>query len=354
MSNSPLVEHVRLSPHHSGKRTMKIDTITPHITVGQISIESLGAWFAYPEVEVSSNYGIGFDGRVGMYVPEEYRSWCTSSSANDQRAITIEIASDTTPPYRVNDVALKSLIKLCVDICKRNNIPEMRWKNDKSLFGQIDKQNVSVHRWFSSKTCPGEYIMSKLDWVVQEVNRTLKGGADIPVKKTNEEIAKEVIAGKWKNWPERKVLLEKAGYNYEVIQKIVDEMLGKNKPPSTDPLKPLNVIAREVIEGKWKNWPERKVLLEKAGYNYTKVQDEVDKILGKTKPKVDVEPYKVIVAISSLNFRRGPGTEYAILGTVRRGEVYTIVEEAYGNGANKWGRLKSGAGWIALDYVTKR
>ena len=120
MSNSPLVSYTKLSPNHSGQRTHSIDRITPHCVVGQCSVETLGN-IMYPTAkQASCNYGIGPDGRVGMYVEENNRSWCSSSNANDQRAITSECASDTYHPYAMNNKVYATLIELCTDICKRN------------------------------------------------------------------------------------------------------------------------------------------------------------------------------------------------------------------------------------------
>ena len=173
MSNSPLVSFTRISPNKTSPRTHKIDTITIHCVVGQLSVESLGATFAASDRQASSNYGIGPDGRIGMYVEEKDRSWCSSNSANDNRAITIEVASDTSHPYAVKDAAYKALIDLLADICQRNNIEKLMWKNDKSLVGQVDKQNMTVHRWFAAKSCPGEYLFSRHSQIAAEVNARL-------------------------------------------------------------------------------------------------------------------------------------------------------------------------------------
>lgn len=242
MSNSPLVTYTKLSPNHSGNRTQKIDTITPHCVVGHLSLQTLGNVFAPTSRKASSNYGIDDQGRVGMYVEEKNRSWCTSSNANDQRSVTIEIASDTFHPYKITDGAMTGLIGLCVDICLRNKIPKLLWKADKSLIGKIDQQNITVHRWFASTICPGDYIFNNLNEVVTEVNKIL-----IPTK----------------------------------------------------------------------------------------------------------FPYLIKINADSLYYRNGPGTNYPVNGIVRRNGVFTIVEEAIGKGASKWGKLKSGAGWISLDFCDK-
>ena len=175
MSNSPLVAFTRISPNKTSQRSHKIDTITIHCVVGQLSVESLGAGFASSNRKASSNYGVGSDGRIGMYVEEKDRSWCSSNASNDNRAITIEVASDTKYPYAVNDKAYKALINLLVDICKRNDIKKLLWKNDKSLIGQVDKQNMTLHRWFAATECPGEYLYSKHAQIAAEVNARLDG-----------------------------------------------------------------------------------------------------------------------------------------------------------------------------------
>ena len=127
MSNSPLTVHTRLSPNCSKPRTKAIDTITIHCVVGQSTAESLGVWFGQTSTKASANYGVDKDGRIGQYVDEANSSWCSSSSANDSRAVTIEVASDTYHPYAVSDEALAGLIELCADICKRNNIKKLIW-----------------------------------------------------------------------------------------------------------------------------------------------------------------------------------------------------------------------------------
>lgn len=173
MSNSPLVSYTKISPNKTSPRNHKIDTITIHCVVGQCSVETLGNIFAPTSRQASSNYGVGVDGRIGMYVEEKDRSWCSSNAANDHRAITIEVASDTTNPYAVNDKAYKALIDLLVDICQRNNIKELKWKADKSLIGKVDKQNMTVHRWFANKSCPGDYLYNRHAQIASEVNKRL-------------------------------------------------------------------------------------------------------------------------------------------------------------------------------------
>ncbi|MGL4484650.1 MAG: peptidoglycan recognition protein family protein, partial [Anaerovoracaceae bacterium] len=139
MSNSKLKEYTQWSPNRSKPRNHKIDTITIHCIVGQVSMPSLGRMFADPGREASSNYGVGPNGEIGQFVSEANRAWTSSSPANDNRAVTIEVACDPKSPYKVNAAAMKGLIKLCADICKRNKIEKLIWKNDKDLIGKPAK-----------------------------------------------------------------------------------------------------------------------------------------------------------------------------------------------------------------------
>lgn len=173
MSNSSLISYTRISPNKTSPRNHAIDTISIHCMAGQLTVESCGNVFANPQRQASSNYGIGPDGRIGMYVEEKDRSWCTSNRANDNRAITIEVASDNKHPYAVTDAAYKSLINLLVDICKRNGIKKLLWQGDPALIGQITKQNMTVHRWFARKACPGDYLYKKHSQIAADVNKRL-------------------------------------------------------------------------------------------------------------------------------------------------------------------------------------
>ena len=192
-SNSPLVSHVNISPNRTLNRGHAIDTITIHCVVGQCTVESLGNSFAKPSRLASSNYGIGYDGRIGMYVEEKDQSWCSSSRPNDDRAITIEVASDTYYPYKVTDAAYKALLNLLTDICQRNNIKKLLWKADKNLIGQVDKQNMTVHRWFANKECPGDYLYNLHGAIANEVNKRLN-------QEEEEEVTQEQFNEMMNNW----------------------------------------------------------------------------------------------------------------------------------------------------------
>ncbi len=250
-SNSKLVVYKKLSPNHSGKRTHSIDRISPHCVVGQCTAEGLGSWFAKSSTQASSNYGIDRDGRVGLYVEEKNRSWCTSSNANDQRAVTIECASDTKEPYTMNSKVYATLVKLCVDICKRNGKKKLLWFGDKAktlnYTPKSDEMIITVHRWFANKSCPGNWLYSRLGKLATEVTKQLGG---TPEKKSGS--------------------------------------------------------------------------------------------------------FKVRVSIDDLNIRKGPGTNYAKTGKYTGKGVFTITETKSGKGSDSgWGKLKSGAGWVSLDYAKR-
>lgn len=258
MSNSNLVNCVVKSPNHSGKRTHTIDRISPHCVVGQLTAEAIGNCFTSPSRKASCNYGIGKDGRVVLCVDEANRSWCTSSSANDQRAVTIECASDNKAPYAFNNTVYNKLIDLCADICKRNGKSKLVWIADKGAAlnyqQRSDEMLLTVHRWFAKKSCPGDWLIARMS-----------------------DLANKVTA--------------KLGTTTNCSQP---------QQPSTPA----------------------------------------------------TEPYLARVTANSLNIRKGPGTNYAIVGSINDHGVYTIVEEQ-----NGWGLLKSYQtgrnGWISLKYTNK-
>lgn len=193
MSNSSLVAYTKLSPNHSGKRKHIIDTISIHCMAGNLSVESCGNLFANPNTRASSNYGIGTDGRIALYVDEANRTWCTSSASNDNRAITIEVANTiAADPWPVSEKAYLSLIDLLVDICKRNNIKALLWKADKNLIGKINKQNMTVHRWFAAKSCPGDWLYKRHGEIADEVNKRLNTKIDTEDDDMNIERFKEL------------------------------------------------------------------------------------------------------------------------------------------------------------------
>lgn len=218
-----MISYTKLSPNNSGERTMSIDRITPHCVVGQCSIETLGEIFSNTSHKASSNYGIGVDGRVGMYVPENKRSWCSSSAENDQRAVTIECASDTNEPYAMNDAVYKTLVKLCVDICKRNYKTALLWLGDKEkTLAYSPKSNemvLTVHRWFANKSCPGNWLYSRLGSLAESVTKELS----ITVEPSNNLYRVQVGAFRNKQNAENYLAkIKKAGFNDAFITVVKD------------------------------------------------------------------------------------------------------------------------------------
>ena len=248
MTNSALVTIYRLSPNKNTPRNHAIDTISIHCMQGQLTAASCGAIFENPKRQASSNYGVGKAGDIGLYVKESDRSWCTSSKANDHRAITIEVASDKTAPYKVTEAAYNALLDLVTDICRRNNIKKLVWSTDKKTrINHWNGANMTVHRDFAAKACPGDYLYNRMGEIADEVNRRL----------------------------------------------------GQNVAPQTG-----------------------------------------------------VSPYTVQITANVLNVRKGPGTSYGIVTTVKKGQLYTITEEK-ANGSTRWGHLLGDVGWISLGYTKK-
>jgi hypothetical protein len=147
-----------------------------------LSVESLGAEFC-GQRDASSNYGIGADGRVALYVPESCRSHCSSSRDNDQRAVTIECADEAKWPYKFSDTVYNKLVDLCVDICRRNGKNKLIWIGDKtkaiSYEPAANEMVLTVHRWFMNTQCPGEWLMQHMADLASKVTAAL--AADKPL-----------------------------------------------------------------------------------------------------------------------------------------------------------------------------
>lgn len=265
-SNSPLATVRMISPNRTPNRNHAIDTITIHCFVGQVTAKRGCEVFQPSSKGASCNYVVGYDGSIGLCVEEKDRSWCTggydkngnpirvngvSGKSNDYQAVTIEVASDTKHPYAITEKAMAALIELCTDICRRNGIKKLLWSGDKNLVGNPAKQNLTVHRWFANKACPGDYIYQRLGDIAAKVNAKL----------------------------------------------------GVTPPAETKP--------------------------------------------------VSTVPYKVRITATDLRIRKGPGTNTDIVQKAIKPGVYTIVSEATGQGAILWGKLKSGIGWVSLDYCKK-
>ena len=339
-TNSSLVSYTKLSPNHSGQRTHAIDRITPHCVVGQLSCESICDCFP-KGIDASCNYGIGKDGRISLCVEEKNRSWCSSSAANDQRAITIECASGLNEPYEMNDKVYQSLINLCVDICKRNGKKKLLWFADKNkslnYIPKADEMVLTVHRWFANKSCPGDWLYSRLGDVATKVTAKLGGTTTTEPEKTPDTTTNTDTTTN--NFP---------AVPFTVNVKI-DDLNYRGQPSMDGAVKGQTGKGAFTIIEVNNGWGKLK---SGAGWiwlgnpQYCTIGDTV-----KTSTPV-FSPYKVRVSIKDLNIRKGPGTNYASNGFCPVG-VYTIIEESDGAGATKWGKLKSGAGWISLDYAKR-
>ena len=315
MSNSPLVDCTVLSPNHSGKRTKPLKRITPHCVVGQLKAEAIGGCFTNPSRQASCNYGIGTEGRVCLIVPEDCRSWCSSSNDNDQQAATIECASDKTHPYAMNSAVYNKLVDLCVDICKRNGAKKLLWISDKnkalSYVPKDDEMLITVHRWFANKSCPGDWLYNRLGELASTVTAKLGGNETPSTPQSNTLYRVQVGAYSVKaNADAQLKKVKNAGFIDSFITQVdnmykvqvgaysvksnADNMLAKVKSKGFDafittvsgtpvsststPKKSVTEVAKEVLAGKWGNGADRKKKLTEAGYNYSEVQAKVNEL----------------------------------------------------------------------------
>ena len=333
-TNSPLVSYTKLSPNHSGQRTHVIDRITPHCVVGQLTAAGICGCFTSSSVQASCNYGIGKDGDIGLCVEERNRSWCTSSNANDQRAVTIECASDKTHPYAFTSKCYNALVKLCVDICKRNGKTKLLWlgNKDKTLAYNpaANEMVLTVHRWFANKSCPGDWMYQRMGDLAAKVTAKLGGAAAEPEKKPDTTT---------NNFPAVPF----------IVNVKIDDLNYRSQPSMDGAVKGQagkGVFTIVEVNNGWGKLKSGVGWIWLGNPQYCTIGDTV-----KTSTPT-FSPYKVKVSIKDLNIRKGPGTNYASNGFCPVG-VYTIIEESDGAGATKWGKLKSGAGWVSLDYAKR-
>lgn len=312
MSNSPLVSYTKLSPNCGNyidgvlvkNRTHAIDKVTIHHTAGVAAIEVLGNIFAQPARCASSNYGIGKDGRVGLFVPEDIRAWTSGSTENDNRAITIEVSNDQlAPTWHVSDEVYNVLIDLVVDICIRNGIKALNWTGDKN-------GNLTIHKMFEATACPGPYLESKMPEIAKAVNERLnakqnenEAGGTIyrvqvgayKVKANADKMAEKLKAAGYKTF-----VAETDGiYRVQIgayrekanAERIAMRLKNEGYKPfitTTEnisvpeaPKKSVDELAREVIRGEWGVGADRKKRLTDAGYDYNAVQARVDELMRK-------------------------------------------------------------------------
>lgn len=317
MSNSKLISCTILSPNCNKPRTHAIDTITPHHMAGRSTAKALGETFARPQRGGSSNYGIGNDGDIALYVDEANRSWCSNSPENDHRAITIEVSNSCSVTdgdklgWPVSDKALESLINLCVDICKRNGKTKLIWCGSLAATNArkfaADEMRLTIHRWFTATACPGPYLESKMPYIASEVTKRLGGGSS--GGGTTSDTIYRVQVGAFKSKGNAEVMLASlknkgfsgfivtAGDIYRVqvgayqSKANADSMLASIKAKGFDgfvttanapvlaPKKTVDELAREVIRGDWGAGEDRRKRLTAAGYDYDAVQNRVNQIM---------------------------------------------------------------------------
>lgn len=406
MANSSLVDVTILSPNYS-TRTQKISKITIHHCAGNCSVETIGNIFKPASRKASSNYGIGTDGRVGLYVEEKNRAWTSGSAENDQQAITIEVSNNSgAPNWTVSDKAYAKLIDLCVDICQRNGIKSLNWTGDKT-------GNLTCHYMFQATACPGPYLKGKMGDIAIAVNQRLKS---VPTpqpqpqndfisqvaeyvnkyrKKYNIYVASPIIGQAINESAMGTSELAKNAKNFFGLKYRPDRCPTSNGIYLKDAVEQM-ANGSYIIQGgtEWFKFPDLEnsvigyfdftnvtnyynlkgvtdpetylINLKSDGYGsqkdyvqrimnvinkYNLTQYDVDDVKPKPAPTPVTEfPYLVRINTDVLNVRSGPGTAYPIKTTVRRGQVYTIVDEENGGA---WGKLKSGAGFICLAYTIK-
>lgn len=306
-TNSPLATVTMISPNRNSPRNHAIDTITIHCFVGQVTARLGCEIFQPTSKKASCNYVVGKDGDIGLCVEEKDRSWCTSNGTNDNRAVTIEVASDAIEPYAVTAKAYAALLDLVTDICRRNGIKKLVWSTNKNeRMNHLNGCNMTVHRDYANKSCPGAYLYERHGAIAAEVNKRL-GATGGTTSGTSTPAAKDNLYRVRKTWA-------------DAVSQIGAYTLLENAKRSAD---------------------------AHPGYS---VFDSTGKVVY---PVAAFSPYTVRVTISDLYIRGGPGTGYAKKGFIAPG-VYTIIEESAGTGSTAgWGRLKSGAGWISLDYCKK-
>lgn len=263
--------------NYTQKRNNSIKKFTPHHVAGCLTAAQIARIFQNPNRKASANYGIGIDGKIVGMVAEESRAWTSSSPSNDHQAITVEVSNDQVGgEWKISDAAWNSLIKLAVDVCRRYNF--------RLVYDGTPNGSLTRHNMFANTTCPGAYLQGKFQELANTVNAMLDGNSQPSIssinKKSNEEIATEVIAGKWGNGSDRFNRLAQAGYDGNAIQNIVNARLsGTNSSPKAT-LKSVDTIAHEVIQGAWGNGQDRFNRLTQAGYDCNAVQNKVNELLG--------------------------------------------------------------------------
>lgn len=328
MSNSSLVNYTKITSNKTSPRKDKIRKITIHHMAGNLSVEECGEVFQ--NREASTNYGIGNDGRIGLYVDEADRAWATTNGENDHQAINIELANDEIGGnWHVSDKVIARCIDLCVDICKRNGIKKLNFTGNKS-------GNLTMHCYFMATACPGPYLKTKFKYIADEVNKRLSGAAPSPAP-----VDSKIYQG---TFPTETLVPGDTGTQVKYLQDFLNwygnyglERDGSYGPATTNAVKDFQKTEKIEVDGFF--GPESNATAHKAHKK-------------STSSTPSFTPYTVQITTDALRIRKGPSTNYEQVGCVYKGEVYTIVDKS-NDGTYDWGKLKSGAGWICLYYTKK-
>ena len=300
-----------ISPNKNAPRNRAIRRLTPHCVAGNLTIEAtlnLAAFRAGGKA--STSYAIGSDGRIGLGVEETSRPWTSSSAANDNEAITFEIANNGgAPDWRMSNAAINTWLDTAVDICRFYGFSKVAYRPKPATvtssqvetwintWAKDDEMLITLHNWYANKACPGPYLMRQLPWLVREMNKRLQDSAYVP----------EAFVGE--------------GVGPPAQQTVIPPQSGVPAPQQSSKVPEASTNTSQTIP-----------------------------ISGGP-----IAEYQITITTPALNIRKGPGTNHPVVRTLMNDRnIYTIVEEAAGPGANKWGRLKSGAGWISLDFTQRR
>ena len=307
-TNSSLVSFTRISPNRNSPRNQSITKITIHHMAGIMSVEEFGALVANAGRQMSANYAIGNDGRIGLFCPESDRSWCSSSPWNDNRAVTIEVSNSEYGDalgWPIGDKAYASLIRLCVDICKRNGIKKLEFTGDQT-------GSLTYHYMFAATACPGPWIKSHTNEICNKVNAQLASTTPVVTPSTSSKFQKGDLV---------KIKAGATYYNGGAIPAWVAQMNWYIDSIDGD----------RAILGKD----------EAGGYNIQSPINTSDLIMVKS---VTPAPTGTIVKLEKgTAIYDSPGG--VVVSAVSVSTNYTIVEE----NTIKYGKLKSGAGWVKLN-----
>lgn len=350
---SPLVVYEKLSPNAYRPRQSRINRITPHHVAGKATAATiLGLSGFAAGGRASCSYAIGYDGSMGAGVYEKDGPWTSSSSYNDNRAITFEISNiGGAPDWRISDEAINAWMDLVVDICNFYGFKKVNYQEKPSnitgsaavekwikTWARDDEMTVTLHNWFAATGCPGPYFTRQLPWLVKELNRRLSDSSYIWEKFVGEGSTYTYSTiRQGSRGPDVMLAQTKLNIHGYIPVLVADGVFGAKTTATAKVFQKDKGLVADGIIGP-KTWVE---LLKNPKKDY----------IPEKPPSTD---YKVRITATALNVRKGPGTNYPVVATlVHDKNIYTIVEEATGPGSTKWGKLKSGVGWIALNHTSK-